>query len=368
VNLTVVVAPTARPEATADAYASLYRVGLRELEVGEAYDASGVFVLPEASFREDAALGTSTRYSFWVQDVHSSLAGVENTPAHEFVHTRLGGFGVESSRWLTEASAEYYGHVLAMNTGTGSWDEFREAVTVERDGFRDATLADASTWGDELVPYEKGALVLAALDAEIRNRTGGVRTLQDVLAYKYRDDDPYGDLETYGNFSAAVVAVTNDESMREWLDRYVASDETPPVPSEPDAFVLNDSMDSDGDGVANGEEVRTNPFDADSDDDGLDDGEDPYPTDGSRPVETTTTRASTTTTATTTTGDSSSGDSGTVASTTSTAGPTTASSDASADAASTDDPGSVADPIPGFGPALAAFAVLAVALALARRD
>mgnify|MGYP006275171861 FL=1 len=366
VNLTVVVAPDARPGATADAYASLYRVGLRELEPGFEYDASGLFVLPTASVGEDAALGTSTRYSFWVQDEYSALDDVENTPAHEFVHTRLGSFGDGTSRWLTEATAEYYGHVLATNTGAGSWSEFREAVTVERDAFRDATLADPATWRDDLVPYEKGALVLAALDAEIAARTGGVRSLEDVLAYRFSDDDPYGDLETYENFSAAVVATTNDESMRDWLDRYVGGAETPSVPSEPDAFVLNDSMDSDDDGVPNGEEVRTNPFDADTDDDGLTDGEDPYPADDSRPADTATTTTSST--STTTDGSSSMGAEPTVASTTSTARTTAASSSASSDAESPTDPGSVVDTIPGFGPVLAAFAVLAVALAVARRD
>ncbi|WP_227133195.1 hypothetical protein [Halorubellus salinus] len=362
-NLTVVVAPTARPGATADAYVSLYRVGIRELEPGFEYDASGLFVLPTASVDDDAALGTSTRYSFWVQDEYSTLDGVENTAAHEFVHTRMGTFGGDTSRWLTEATAEYYGHVLATNTGAGSWSEFREALTVEQDAFRDATLADASTWRDELVPYEKGALVLAALDAEIAARTGGVRSLEDVLAYRFSDDDPYGDLETYENFSAAVVATTNDESMRDWLDRYVAGGETPSVPSNPDAFVLNDSMDSDDDGVPNGEEVRTNPFDADTDDGGLDDTEDPYPTDDSRPAETTTT--TTTTPSITTDGSSPIGAEPTVASTTRT---TTATSSGSDDAGSTTGPGSVVDSIPGFGPALAAFAVLAVALGVARRN
>ncbi|MFC6954716.1 hypothetical protein [Halorubellus litoreus] len=360
VNLTVVVAPTARPEATADAYAALYRVGLRELDAGFEYDASGLFVLPTASVSDDVALGTSTRYSFWVQDEYSSVAGVENTPAHEFVHTRMGSFGAGSSRWLTEATAEYYGHVLATNTGAGSWSEFRDAVTVEREAFRDATLADASTWRDELVPYEKGALVLAALDAEIAARTGGVRSLEDVLAYRFSDDDPYGDLETYENFSAAVVATTNDESMREWLDRYVAGGETPSVPSDPDAFVLNDSMDSDDDGVPNGDEVRTNPFDADTDDDGFDDAADPYPTDDTRPADTTT--------STTTDGSSSMGAETTTESSTSTTRAPTATSTASGDAGSTTEQGSVVDSIPGFGPALAGFAVLAVALAVARRE
>ncbi|WP_323676222.1 hypothetical protein [Halorubellus sp. PRR65] len=386
VDLTVVVPPTARPEATADAYASLYRFGLRELDVGYDYASSGLYVLPDQHVDDDLALGTSTQYSFWVQDAYSGLDGVQSTSAHEFVHTRLGSFDDGSSRWLTEASAEYYGHVLSMNAGYGSWSEFRAAVAVERDAFRDATLAESSTWRDELVPYEKGALVLAALDAEIIERTGGVRSLQDVLAYRFTEGDPYGDLETYENLSAAVVATTGDESMREWLDRYVAGGETPPVPSDPDAFVLNDSMDSDDDGVPNGEEVRTNPFDADTDGDGVDDAADPSPTDDSRPEDAGTTTTATTATTTTTDTTATTTTTDTTATTTTTdttattttvpsltgSGTTTASetrspvtsSRAPTDGASAGGSGGDVDSIPGFGPALAALAMLVVVVAM----
>jgi hypothetical protein len=302
----------------------------------------------------------------------------------------MGSFGDGSSRWLTEASAEYYGYLLTTNTARGTWSELREALRVRDTQYREATLTDPSTWPEESfqrVPYRKGALVLAALDAEIANRTGGVRSFQDVFAYRFDDDDRYGSLETYENFSAAVVAVTNDQSMQGWLDRYVAGSEAPPLPSDADAFALNASMDSDDDGVPNGDEVRTSPFDDDTDGDGIDDGSDAYPTDDARYEETTTATASTATpttsagTVTPTTAPSTTSSSGTseggddaepsatqsADSTSIDVTSTTAGGGAGDDNDGGDEQGP-GDAIPGFGVAVAAVALLTTTVVLRCHD
>jgi PGF-CTERM protein len=404
VNFTLVSSPDTTPAATVDEYASLYAVGLRELEGIEREELKTFLVSTDDVDTDALAAGAARGDSFWVQGQYAGIDYVRNTPAHEFVHTRMGSFGDESSRWLTEASAEYYGYVLTLNTARGTWSEFREALRVRDTQYREATLTDPSTWSEDTfqrTPYRKGALVLAALDAEIANRTGGVRSLQDVFAYRFDEDDQYGYLETYENFSAAVVAVTNDPSMRDWLDTYVAGSGVPSLPSDPDPFALNASMDSDDDGVANGDEIRTNPFQSDTDRDGIDDGDDAFPTDGTRYEETTTTTTSTTT-AGTTTPTTTETTAATRASTTtettaatraSTTTPrTTAGSGAGEDGDGTDgtavqsagatgtdatsassggDGGDGQDPsdtIPGFGVVIAAVALLTTAVALRRRD
>ena len=215
----------------------------------------------------------------------------------------MGTFRASTGRWLTEASAEYYGAVLSMNTETGNWTSFRASLEVDRESVRESSLARPRSWTDAYVPYSKGSRVLAALDAEIRDRTDGEKSFQDVLAYRFEDDAPYGNLDTYEDLGDAVVAVTDDPGMRDWLDRYVAGNEVPPLPDDPGRFVLNESMDSDGDGVENGQEVATNPFDPDSDDDGVADGEDAFPMDSSRsePADVSTTATSESTTVTQTT-------------------------------------------------------------------
>jgi PGF-CTERM protein len=375
VNFTLVSPPDTTPGASTDEYASLYEVGLRELEGVEREELKTFVVPTDGVDAESLAAGAEQRGSFWVQARYSGIDYMGNTPAHEFVHTRMGSFGDESSRWLTEASAEYYGYLLTLNTARGTWSEFQEALRVEDARYREATLTEPSTWAEgtfQRTPYRKGALALAALDAEIDNRTGGVKSLQDVFAYRF-DDDQYGSLKTYENFSAAVVAVTNDPSMRDWLDRYVAGPEAPPVPSDPGGFVLNASMDSDDDGVTNAAEVSTNPFQADTDQDGFDDADDAYPTDDTRYQTATTTQStttqSTTTQSTTTAVDAGDGGDGT-------AGTTTRSADATSDdrttsATGTTDAGTVqdaGDSIPGFGVGVAVLAVVMTTVVLGRRD
>lgn len=387
VNLTTVVAPDARLESSGADLADIYRVGGREI-VGYSYPNSSVFVLPTPVFARRSPIGTTVVYDMWLQSNYSSVETVESTPAHEYVHTRMGTFERRTGRWLTEASAEYYGALLSMNTDNGDWESFRASMAVDREPIAESTLSRPRSWSSGFVPYEKGSRVLAALDAEIRSRTDGRKTLQDVLAYRFEDGDPHGDLNTYGAFADAVVAVTGDPEMREWLDRYVRGEDVPPLPSDPGRFVLNETMDSDGDGVDNGAEVATNPFDADTDDDGVDDGEDAYPTDAARseagdaPVTTATTATSASTTSSTTADAGASTDSSTpttrkpagtsdsvvattdaTPSTTGSAGSTGSSSDEET-TAEEDEPD--AD-IPGFGSLNALVAVTAMLVLAVRR-
>jgi len=395
----VVVAGDADRQATAAAYADVFRLGDRELADGDDGPRSVVFVLPADAFASEYPWAGRAQYdSFFVQDSASAADSLESTPYHEYVHVRMSTFGDGSSEWLNEALAEYYGHLLALNAGEGDWSEFQTALSVTRDEYRDATLAEPATWNREPVDYEKGALVAAALDAEIRTRTGGARTLQDVLAYRYADDDPYGDLATYENFSAAVVAVADDPSMQGWLDEYVAGEGTPSVPAEPRRFVLNASMDADDDGVENRREVQTNPFESDTDSDGVDDGADAYPTDDARYAESTTTgeatadaptaedpttRRATTPTASETTADGGSttgpstgteveteptGSAATTAGTKAVGTEDATAGDGAGDSGGGSDDAKV-DPtsIPGFGAGVAVVALLAATLAVRRR-
>jgi hypothetical protein len=128
-----------------------------------------------------------------------------------------------------------------------------------------AVLGKPSTWGDRDVDYEKGAHVLAALDAQIRDRTNGTRTLQNVL-----DPDSgaeYARVTSYADLRERVVTVSGDEELGEWLDRYVLTEALPAFPESSSWYVLNESRDSDGDGYTNGEAVvqGRNPFPGASD-------------------------------------------------------------------------------------------------------
>jgi hypothetical protein len=234
-----------------------------------------VFVLPYEGATpergETTVTGEAFGDAFWVTADATTVSGAENAFAHEYVHSRLTDVGNGSAAWLTEATAEYYGALATLNVGGTSYGAFRRATTAERfaPNRTPVTLSEPSTWRGTLGDYEKGAHVLAALDAEIRARTDGTRTLYDV----FRENRSFDD---HAAFRAAVVETAGDESLGPWLDRYVTTDALPPVPDDPGRYVLGGDLDPDGDGIESAAELSgsppTNPFAADTDGDSLDDG------------------------------------------------------------------------------------------------
>lgn len=233
-----------------------------------------VFVLPYEGTTPDSGetyvTGAAFGDAFWVTADAPALTGPRNAFAHEYVHTRLADVGNGSAAWLTEATAEYYGSLSTLNAGGTSYEAFYRTTTAERfaPNRTSVVLADPDTWRGTLGDYEKGAHVLAALDAEIRERTDGERTLYDVFVANRSYDD-------YAAFRAQVVETTGEESLGPWLDRYVTTDALPDVPDRPARYVLGGDLDPDDDGLTSRQETtgepRSDPFTADTDGDGLND-------------------------------------------------------------------------------------------------
>ncbi|RMH44120.1 MAG: M61 family peptidase [Deltaproteobacteria bacterium] len=138
--------------------------------------------------------------------------------SHEFFHTwnvkrlrpaELGPFDYESERytrslWIAEGLTSYYDDLLVARAGLMTRDEYLAALSRQieavqtRPGRAVQPLSEASfdAWikyyrPDENSPnttvsyYEKGAVVGFLLDAEIRRRTAGRRSLDDVLRAAY---------------------------------------------------------------------------------------------------------------------------------------------------------------------------------------
>ncbi len=94
---------------------------------------------------------------------------------HELVHTVMSARADDRHDWLVEGIAEYYSMQLLVRTG---------AVSAERMQSRMDRLADAASQdrrGEGKQGTRAGTLFMAELDAAIRERTSGLRSLDDVL-------------------------------------------------------------------------------------------------------------------------------------------------------------------------------------------
>ncbi|MBM3276173.1 MAG: M61 family metallopeptidase, partial [Candidatus Sericytochromatia bacterium] len=144
--------------------------------------------------------------------------------AHEIVHAWNGrrlspqgmGRGCDYWRpahttalWLLEGGTEYYANVLCLRSGMHDQTTFYQNIAELITGYERTpgrlvtTLEEASfiTWnfGDDrwngaINYYLKGALTCWALDAEIRDRTDGERSLDDVIRALW---ERYGDHTEY---------------------------------------------------------------------------------------------------------------------------------------------------------------------------
>jgi hypothetical protein len=196
------------------------------------YDAVSVFLVPSDRLAASVPAGVTANSSVLLDAGFATVDAVDSIAAHEYVHTQLGDLGDGSMTWLAEGSAEYYGAVLALNAGLGTVGAFLDHVRTEE--YADAVLADVRSGDATRADYQKGAHVCAALDVEIRRRSGGDRTLLAVVTSSDHD------VTVYDGFRSAVVAAAGDEAMADWVDRHVRTSALPEVPGERDLFTLGD--------------------------------------------------------------------------------------------------------------------------------
>jgi PGF-CTERM protein len=227
------------------------RTANEHFDFGIQRDSVTVFVLPLTAAETENIEAATIDSAFWIGAAGIELDETGAVFAHEYVHTRLETIGRGDATWVTEASAEYYGRLFALNDGVGTYDAFLDGLRARQyaPDRRAVILTDSETWRGTQAHYDKGAHVLAALDAEIRRRTDGEHTLRDVFTGR---TEPFAN---YRAFRTAVVEVSGDESLGAWLDRYATTDALPPLPEDPRYYVAEPSLDPDGDGMASGAEL-----------------------------------------------------------------------------------------------------------------
>lgn len=116
------------------------------------------------------------------------------TLAHEMVHTFVGALdepaGLASS-WYAEGLAVYYQRVLPWRAGHISTAGFLADLNTTAARYYTDRLNDtpnskipARFWADtrvRVLPYDRGSLYFAQLNAELRRRTNGARSLDDLV-------------------------------------------------------------------------------------------------------------------------------------------------------------------------------------------
>jgi hypothetical protein len=167
---------------------------------------------------------------------HTTLARrLEVNLAHEMLHRWLGLRlrlrGPEGTAyWFSEGFTVHYSNVIAFRAGLLTIDQFLESLNdiatrhfdnkhsgatndqIRRGFYRDQALA--------IVPYTRGALYAAELDAALRHATQGKRTLDDALRDLYRRSQERSGRD--GLPADAVRSLVQRELGRAGIDRYDA--------------------------------------------------------------------------------------------------------------------------------------------------
>lgn len=195
-NIKLVVPKVADPASSPQTILSNLIRASNTLNIGAESDTVTAFVFP--GHKKKPVAGQATADSFFVGgnlDISSSVW------YHEYVHTRQ-DFGTEKdTRWLREASADYFGHVLQLNLGHIEYGKFHSQMYETRST---GTLSEPETWtvirGYSLSDYEKGRQALAATNQKLRKSSDGDTTISDV----FRRLNSRGDVVSNKEFISVV--------------------------------------------------------------------------------------------------------------------------------------------------------------------
>ena len=154
---------------------------------------------------------------FWVRDFEP-LDEPANVWLHEYVHTRQAFRTTAETRWLTEATAQYYAAQLTLEQERIGFEAYRRYLAAgERSTYDDVVLATPSTWTAN-ANYVKGALAAGRLDVALRAATNRTETLEGVVRDLNRETQPVSQtafldaVETVGGADGRATAAGLSEA------------------------------------------------------------------------------------------------------------------------------------------------------------
>ncbi|RMJ08779.1 hypothetical protein CDV36_011617 [Fusarium kuroshium] len=137
-----------------------------------------------------AALLRSFMFSY-AMGANNTWEGFQILLSHEMVHTWPTLSGDDDVTWYVEGLADYYSIVLPYRLGIFTLDRFIRGLnnmatayyTNPMINLTNAEVEDRSSENEhiERVPYGRGMFFLIRLDAKIRERSNGTRSIDDVV-------------------------------------------------------------------------------------------------------------------------------------------------------------------------------------------
>lgn len=157
-----------------------------------------------------------------------SAEAYDNTWMHEYFHnldpiigntsTDHDQFSSGTMTWYTEAYAEYGADLATLQYGYGTFSSYRTDFVESRD--YDETLVE-QTDSTADINYEKGSIVVAAIDYQIRTASDGERSYDDVVAAIESRDHV-----TLTDYLSIVESVGN-ETIADRAERWINTTESP---------------------------------------------------------------------------------------------------------------------------------------------
>lgn len=110
---------------------------------------------------------------------------------HETLHNWLSGLGEATSQWWSEGTTTYYTEVMSRRVGITTVEQFGKGMNALAKSYylnprsnlssAEVTQLFFSDGDAQLVPYQRGPLYFAQLDALIRERSNGQRRVDDLV-------------------------------------------------------------------------------------------------------------------------------------------------------------------------------------------
>ncbi len=133
--------------------------------------------------------GLSAPQSLYIHSARPLISeNATSTLLHEVMHTALGISAREEFDWIVEGLAEYYSLELLRRSGTISQKRFQTAMQDQVEWSRSARrLCQFSSTGANTA---LAVTVMSAIDLEIRNKTEGAASLDDLLRLIRQREQP----------------------------------------------------------------------------------------------------------------------------------------------------------------------------------